>query len=38
VIPLEQAQFEVETGDLARAKRSVDAATTQLVEAPTPWC
>ena len=35
---LEQAQLEVETGDLARTKRSVDAAITQLVEAPTPWC
>lgn len=35
---LEQAQLEVGTGDLARAERSVEAAITQLVEAPTPWC
>ena len=35
---LEQAQLEVETGDLDRAKRSVDAAISRLIEAPTPWC
>ena len=35
---LRQAQLEVELGDLDRARRSVEAATTLIIETPTPWC
>lgn len=35
---LRQAQLEVELGDLDRAARSVAAATSLMIEAPTPWC
>lgn len=35
---LQQAQLEVELGDLDRARRSAEAATSLILETPTPWC
>lgn len=35
---LQQAQLEVEIGELDRARRSVEAAASLIIEVPTPWC